>query len=370
MTVLEPGHNLEAMPGPGQACGVVASPWPVRHFFTYRYQYLLHGSHLLQHLIHSTIRSPMPSIVPVISDSKTLPHTFFERPTGDSSIDSDLKYIWELDLSKSSIGPVQSWPPDLLALINLAMMSPQPQLFLLGPDSIILYNTPYGHLLRDHHPSYQGKPISPNRALIQNSTAIDRIVDHATTRKQPANATSVPFFFLNQGQLEEVFLSATMVQLPRAINGYHATTYDTTVEAVRARRDKALRQISRCASTARDLTSLWSAIIEGLMLTDKDVPFAVMYYADSRIAKIPATGAVQRSTSATDFHLAGTIGSFAPRPADTICLKSGSSWTRKLNTVAELCQTMRITPSGGLPETFQTPREADVTTMTVVEPWL
>lgn len=299
------------------------------------------------------MQSPTPSDVPIVSENEILPHAFFQQTTGNASIDADLKYIWELDWSNSFIGPVQSWPPELLALINLAMISPQPQLFLLGPESIILYNTPYGRLLRDHHPSYQGKPIAQNKALIQNSTAIDRIVDRATTRTQPANENSVPFFFLNQGQLEEIFLSATMVQLPRALNGYHATTYDTTVEAVRARRDEALRQISSRTTTATNLNTLWSAIIEGLSLADADVPFAVMYCADTEVIKNPATGTVQRSTSATDFHLVGTVGYFSPQPADTICLDSKSSWMRKLNTVAETCKTTRIAESDGLPESFR-----------------
>lgn len=189
-------------------------------------------------------------------ESDVSSHAFFSQSTGNSTIDADLKYIRDLDWSTSSIGPIESWPSELSVLINLALLSPQPQLFLLGPDAIILYNTAYGELLRDHHPLYQCRPIELNSALIANAPAIDRIVDRATTKEQPANENRVTFFFRSNGRLEEVFLSATMVQLPRSLGGYHATTYDTTAEAVQKRRDHALGQISRQISQAVDLDSV------------------------------------------------------------------------------------------------------------------
>lgn len=153
---------------------------------------------------------------------------FLTRPTGDIDIDNDLRYIRNLDWDESGIGPISTWPNELLVLVNLAILSPQPQLFLLGHDSRILYNTAYARLLRDHHPAYQGRPIQSNTALIAQAPAIDRIVQSAKTKSKPANENDVPFFFLNQNQLEEVFLSATMVHLPLSLDGYHATTYDTT----------------------------------------------------------------------------------------------------------------------------------------------
>lgn len=261
---------------------------------------------------------------------ETSHYAFFRRPTGNPAIDADLEYIRNLNWSESSIGPIESWSPELLALINLAILSPQPQLFLLGPDSIILYNTAYGVLLRDHHPLYQGRPIALNSALIANAPAIDRIIDRATTREQPANENRVPFFFLNNGRLEEIFLSATMVQLPQSVQGFHATTYDTTVEAVQARRDHALGYISQRASQADNLPTLWSSILEAISAADQDIPFAVLYCADIQLVRDPQTGFVRRDIDAINFHLEGSVGHFITPPPTQICLETREEWIVKL----------------------------------------
>ena len=127
---------------------------------------------------------------------------FLTKSTGDLAIDEDLRYIRNLDWASTTVGPISHWPPELLVLVNLAMLSPQPQLFLLGSNSILLYNTAYGRLLRDHHPQYQGRPMELNTALIAQAPVINRIVGHAETGAKPANENHVTFFFLNHGRLE------------------------------------------------------------------------------------------------------------------------------------------------------------------------
>lgn len=286
-------------------------------------------------------------------ESDVSSHAFFSQSTGNSTIDADLKYIRDLDWSTSSIGPIESWPPELLVLINLALLSPQPQLFLLGPDAIILYNTAYGELLRDHHPLYQCRPIELNSALIANAPAIDRIVDRATTKEQPANENRVTFFFRSNGRLEEVFLSATMVQLPRSLGGYHATTYETTAEAVQKRRDHALGQISRQISQAVDLDSVWSSFMRGLSLADQDIPFAVLYCADSQVVRDSETGAVRRDVNVCNFHLEGSVGTFSTPPSARIQLNSTENWIAKLREASSSHESVLLKSiEGALPDNF------------------
>lgn len=215
-----------------------------------------------------------------------------------------------LDWSSTTVGVISSWPQELLVLVNLAMLSPQPQLFLLGPDSIILYNTAYGRLLRDHHPLYQGRPIGLNSALIANAPAINRIRGRARTKTSPANENSVPFFFLQHGRLEEVFLSATMVHLPLSLDGYHATTYDTTHETVQARRHQSIEALLAGCERAKDLPSLWTAVLDGLELSDGEISFAVLYRSDSEITRDDTTNRTSSRIDAQKLSLVGTIGHF------------------------------------------------------------
>lgn len=235
---------------------------------------------------------------------------FLTKATGDSAIDADLEYIRNLDWASSTIGSISSWPLELLVLLNLAMLSPQPQLFLLGLDFILLYNTAYGRLLRDHHPEYQGRPIGLNSALIAQAPAIERIVDNAKRKDQPANENYVPFFFLDHGRLEEVFLSATMVQLPMSLHGFHATTYDTTPEHLRIRREEALDQIRDACKHATTLPNLWSSFLKGISSSDGDIAFAALYRTDSQLLQEENADTTYLKVGTQTLLLTGTVGSF------------------------------------------------------------
>lgn len=242
--------------------------------------------------------------------------SFLTEPTGDSAIDSDLQYIRELNWADTAPGPITEWPRELLVLINLAMLSPQPQLFLLGRDSTILYNTAYGRLLRDYHPLYQGRPIALNTALVGQGPAIPRITQAAEDGSGTDSENHIPCFFPQHGILQEVFLSATMVKLPVSLDGYHVTAYDVTKEVLQRRRERSLDHI-RCASkNATELTTLWTSILQGISNGNGDISFAAIYYADSKLVRENETGLISNEVSTEEFVLAGTVGTFeTPLPS-------------------------------------------------------
>lgn len=280
---------------------------------------------------------------------------FLKSSTGDQAIDADLQYIQTLDWAQTSIGPLHQWPSDLLVLVNLAMLSPQPQLFLLGPESIILYNTSYGRLLRDHHPEYQGRPIHLNEALIAQTRAISRIMTRADSRTQPANENHVPFFMACGERLEEVFLSATMVKLPQQVGSFHATTYDTTSDVIKVRRDKVLETIVTKAASAKSLPFLWDALIEGFAATDHDISFAVLYSAHSWLGQDSDTDFDHLRVDSEKFFLHDLVYGFDANSTIGVDLSSRSkeSWVSVLAQAAMSRQPTLLEKSKGtLPDKF------------------
>lgn len=62
------------------------------------------------------------------------------------------------DWASTSLGPIESWSRELVAVVNLMLSSPTPARTLWGPDLILLYNDPYSPIPGRRHPEALGKP--------------------------------------------------------------------------------------------------------------------------------------------------------------------------------------------------------------------
>lgn len=243
--------------------------------------------------------------------------------TGHPETDRDLEHMRTMDWSSTSLGPISSWSSELSTLIYLAMLSPQPQLFLLGPELLYLYNTAYSALLRDHHPSYFGKPVSTLERLAPNASTIGGIVVLATESRRPTYATDIPFFFMNDGHFEELFLSATMILLPPPLVGYSATTDDKTNVVVQKRRNVTIQKLSSKCHSAKDLTSLWQLALQSLSGNCQDVPFVAIYSARAKPDSRNDTNSSGDEIEPSLFDLEGSVGDFDVPPPNSVDLLSG-----------------------------------------------
>jgi hypothetical protein len=253
------------------------------------------------------------------------PHlSFLTDPTGDTAIDGDLQYIRNLDWAKTAAGLISSWPRELLLLVHMAMLSHQPQLFLLGADSIVLYNTAYGRLLHDYHPLYQGRPISLNTALVQQLPAVDALGECAREKSGPTSGQETPFFFSRNGRLEEVFLSNTMTRLPPSLGSFHAMTYNVTRDVLESRREKSLDELRSACETTSDWNTLWPSILRGISNGDGDISFAALYRVDTHDEPSSSTHQVSRPS----FVLSGTVGSFPAAPPSKLERSIDKEWVK------------------------------------------
>jgi hypothetical protein len=230
--------------------------------------------------------------------------------TGDTKTDRDLRLLCSADWSSTSLGPLSSWPQDLLTLVYLAMLSPLPQFFFLGTDHIFLYNTAASLLLRNHHPAYFAKPVATLERLQPQAEAISQIIKDATESRRPAMQRDLPFFFDNDNGLEELILSTTMVLLPPHLPGYQATVEDTTFPVITKRRNQFLTRLkSRCAS-ANNLSLLIQTTLQNLSSNEDDFPFGVLYQVADQPVKGGPYDSPQRDESSVTLHVAGSVGDF------------------------------------------------------------
>jgi hypothetical protein len=230
--------------------------------------------------------------------------------TGDVKTDRDLRLLCNADWSSTSLGPLTSWPQDLLTLIYLSMLSPLPQFFFLGTDHIFLYNTAASLLLRDHHPAYFAKPVATLERLQPQAEAIAQIIKDATESRRPAVQRELPFFFDNDRDIEELFLSTTMVLLPPHLPGFQATVEDVTLPVVTRRRNQFLTTLKNCCGSANHLSSLLQAVLRNLSSNEDDFPLGIVYQVDGLPAEEIPYDSAQHDESAVTLHLAGSVGDF------------------------------------------------------------
>lgn len=230
--------------------------------------------------------------------------------TGDADIDRDLRLLCNVDWSSTSLGPLSSWPQDLLTLVYLAMLSPLPQFFFLGPDHIFLYNTATGQILRDHHPAYFAKPIASLERLQPQAESIAGIMRDATESRRPATQRDVLYFFSKNNELEELLISTTMVRLPPHLSGFQATTGDTTHAVISRRRDQFLTELkSRCGS-ANDQPLLLQTVVQSFTSNEADFPFGIVYEIEEQPASGIPYDSPQRDESSVTLRFAGSVGDF------------------------------------------------------------
>jgi len=67
--------------------------------------------------------------------------------------------IRNFDWSKTSLGPIATWPQSLKTATDIVLQSPLPLVMLWGPDGIMIYNDPYSVFAGQRHPRLLGSRV-------------------------------------------------------------------------------------------------------------------------------------------------------------------------------------------------------------------
>lgn len=105
-----------------------------------------------------------------LPDSADLPH--------------HVQFARSIDWASTSLGPMETWSPDLRQMSNLIMASPHPAAMYWGNDLIAIYNEAYVLLAGQKHPRLMGQPYSEAWAEIW-----DEVKDVFTTARTTGEAT-------------------------------------------------------------------------------------------------------------------------------------------------------------------------------------
>ena len=70
------------------------------------------------------------------------------------------RLVQEFDWSRSPLGSVETWPPELLAAVKVAFQNKAPTLVAWGSELTQIYNDAFIAVLRERHPAALGQSVS------------------------------------------------------------------------------------------------------------------------------------------------------------------------------------------------------------------
>lgn len=198
--------------------------------------------------------------------------------TGSSELDQHLYHVRNFDWSSTSLGPMHSWPQDLMQLVHVMLLDPQPRLLLLGIRNWMLYNSAYAKAVcGDKHPETMGMTqVAAWGAEVEKSV----IDGPSATRESGLLANSVDEYhvsLMRNGSLEETVLTWSMIPLGGTLTGVYVSVTDVTEGHVAERRKGALSKIEKAWGVVNDLDSLWKVLPRSLTTYWKDISFAALY---------------------------------------------------------------------------------------------
>lgn len=236
-------------------------------------------------------------------------YIFDSTSTGSVELDQHIANIQQVEWP-AELGPLSSWPKDLLQLAHVMMLDPEPRLLLLGSENWMLYNLAYAKAVAgDRHPEIQGmRQVEAWSAGIEAS-----VIDAPNSVRKTGLSGSTHNYHVpltRNGVLEEVVLTWTLIPLAGDVIGVYVSLTDVTDAHVTERRRKTLSNIQKACSKAKEVRTLWQAVLPSLASNCYDLPFALLY-SSSDGPDMPGSQQLD-SESGQAFTLESFEGNFDP----------------------------------------------------------
>ncbi|KAH8712095.1 hypothetical protein GQ44DRAFT_689557 [Phaeosphaeriaceae sp. PMI808] len=248
----------------------------------------------------------------------------FTLPDTPTSILSDhIRYFRTVEWAQTSLGPMDVWPPELRNVVNLCLNDINPCMLLWGRDVIMIYNEAYVQLIGIMHPHAMGR--SAREIASDYWHTFQPLVDRVNDTGQAVCDTDIPIFVDRHGFLEETYWSFQLIPVLDShgfVAGYYHPLFETTRYNLLRHRVSSLVELGSQTAKTRTLQSYWDLALYSLTLNNKDVPFAVLYGAESQcnpnIAPLQSPGSMPPTEH---YVLKGAIGldsnhAIAPQSVD------------------------------------------------------
>ena len=225
-----------------------------------------------------------------------------------------------VDWSRTSLGPIENWTPDLRQMCNLIMASPHPAAMYWGEDLVAIYNEAYVLLAGQKHPALMGQSYRDAWSEIWDE--VKDVFASAQTTGQATMKDDDCLFLRRNDFLEETYFSWSIIPMvggDGSVMGLYNPAFEKTRRKIAERRMLTLREIGERTAAARDVNSFWEAVLAALECNEFDTPFVLLYSLqgeargeeDSSVHSGNTTG----FSSQRQCHLEGALGVASSHPA-------------------------------------------------------
>ncbi|MEO8327219.1 MAG: HAMP domain-containing sensor histidine kinase, partial [Nitrospirota bacterium] len=203
------------------------------------------------------------------------------------------------DWSKTSLGPIETWPQSLRTTISLCLASNFPISIAWGPHRVQIYNDGYWPICAAKHPHSMGQDFK--ECWFSAWPVIGEAFERAS-KGETSFLVNQRMFLDRLGYLEETFFTFSFSPIRDESGGvgglFHPVT-ELTQQSLAERRLRVLRNLADRCAEAESIERTLILIGDNLEGCDLDVPFALFYCMenDGKSARLvrsvgPAPGAL------------------------------------------------------------------------------
>jgi signal transduction histidine kinase len=226
-----------------------------------------------------------------------------------------------LDWSKTSVGPVETWPQSLRTVLSILLSSPHPIFVWWGKDFANFYNDAYRPILGAKHPKALGGSARECWKEIWN--VIGPLAEAAMERGESTFISDGLLCMDRNGYLEETYFTYAYSPIrdeSGGVGGVFCACSENTERVLGERRLQTLRELSEATSEQKRAEEACLKAAHVLATNPHDIPFALLYLMEEQgeTARLVGTVGVEEGSPAAP-SLLDCRDTHAPWPWASVC---------------------------------------------------
>src|ERR1700733_1014487 len=260
---------------------------------------------------------------------------------GDSEMS---RLVARHDWSKTSLGPIQSWPNSLKSAVNLMLNSQHPMWVGWGPEMTFLYNDAYISVLSlAKHPWALGRSMREVWAEIWGD--VGALVEKVYAKGEPTYVDNLRLFMSRGDRLEETYYSFSYIPIfdeSGKIAGLFCPSSERTANTLNVRRLRTLSELSANSLLEKSTDAACATFLATLANNPDDIPFALLYLMEP--GSTPSI-----ATLAGTIHVDHDVPDISPRRVSLHGKSPATLWPLDKVIAFSKAEILRIPPHDALP---------------------